>query len=359
MTPRNLLAAGLFCGLVVACANPQAELAAHGHYETTGGSMKLALIPPAEQDDDGRYLNLDPEGSHGSIATRLGFFGRRILTPFRAGAGAAEHTTEAQVSIEAADSVQWVGHSTLLVSMHGLHFLTDPIWSNTPSPTPPFGPSRFVPPGLALQDLPYIDFILVSHNHYDHLDVPTLKKLAKQFPDTPFIVPKDNAALLNKHGVNNTIELNWGEQTQIGNLTISCLPSQHWSKRGIGDTRQALWSSWSVTSPNKRFYFGGDSAYFSGYKLIGDALGPFDLVALPIGAYSPRDMMQGSHMNPEEAIKAALDLRATRVLPIHYGTFDLSDEPLDEPLARFETALQTMTNNLSALILKIGERHAF
>ena len=320
---------------------------------------QLDLIPAAQKDEQGRYRNLDPEAAHGSLWTRLAFFGRRITTPFRSSKGAAPVYPSPQPQTLGENSVQWVGHSTLLVSMQGMHFLTDPIWSDTPSPVPPLGPSRFVPPGLTIEQLPDIDFVLISHNHYDHLDVPSLIQLAQRSPDTVFLVPTDNSALLKKHKINNVLELNWGEQIRLGALTITGLPAQHWSKRGIGDTRQALWSSWAVASEHKQFYFGGDSAYFSGYSLIGETLGPFDLVALPIGAYQPRAMMASSHMNPEEAIQAAADLKASKILPIHYGTFDLSDEPLDEPLARFETALQTMTNDLSPLILQIGERHAF
>lgn len=319
----------------------------------------LPNIQPAQQDVQGRYLNIDPEGAHGSLGTRLGFFARRILTPFRSSAGAAERIEPARQFTEGLDSVQWVGHSTLLVTIQGTTFLTDPIWSNTPSPLPPIGPSRFTAPGRSLADLPNIDFILVSHNHYDHLDIPTLKSLAKQFPDAQFVVPMDNTALLRKHGIQNTQELNWGQQTTVGELTITCLPAQHWSKRGIGDTRKALWASWAVTSAEKRFYFGGDSAYFSGYKTIGETLGPFDLVALPIGAYAPRAMMRESHMNPEEAMQAALDLKAKAILPIHYGTFDLSDEPLDEPLRRFNELNASGQHTSHAIPLRIGETHAF
>ena len=162
-----------------------------------------------------------------------------------------------------------------------------------------------------------------------------------------------------KRHIKNVLELDWGEQFLMKTVTISCLPAQHWSKRSLNDTRQSLWSSWAVTSPTKRFYFGGDSGYFSGYSLIGESLGPFDVAALPIGAYQPRAMMAGSHMNPEEAVQAGLDLKASKILPIHYGTFDLSDEPLAEPLARFAVAMQTSGTELDALILKIGEGQSF
>lgn len=348
--------------LLSACAAQSNSLEPSTMPQTTltpNKPTKLDFIAAAQKDEQGRYQNLDEEASHGSLWTRLGFFARRIATPFRSSEGAAPMYPASEPYALNEDSVQWIGHSTLLVSMQGTNFLTDPIWSNTPSPVPPLGPSRFVQPGITIEQLPDIDFVLISHNHYDHLDLPSLIRLSLRFPEATFIVPSDNAALLKKHNINNVLELNWGEQTQQGMLTITALPAQHWSKRGIGDTRQALWSSWAVSSANKRFYFGGDSAYFSGYSLIGETLGPFDLVALPIGAYQPRAMMASSHMNPEEALQAGIDLKASKILPIHYGTFDLSDEPLDEPLIRFEAALQSTTSKPNSLILQIGERQAF
>jgi N-acyl-phosphatidylethanolamine-hydrolysing phospholipase D len=154
--------------------------------------------------------------------------------------------------------------------------------------------------------------------------------------------------------------MDWGDTVSFKTATIHCLPTQHWSKRSLTDTRKALWSSWAVTGPQRRFFFAGDTGYFSGFKKIGDKLGPFDLAAVPIGAYEPNAMMKASHMNPEEAVQAALDLRANNAVAMHYGTFNLSDEPLAEPPARFKAAAEnTSLGDSHSWILDIGETRKF
>jgi N-acyl-phosphatidylethanolamine-hydrolysing phospholipase D len=244
--------------------------------------------------------------------------------------------------------------------MEHVTFLTDPTWSNRPSPLPLIGPGRFVEPGLRLDDLPPIDFVVISHNHYDHLDLPTLQALSKRNPETVFYVPLGNGELLRRHSMDNVEELDWGQTAVYKGATIHCLPSQHWSKRSLTDDHKALWSSWAVIGADRRFYFAGDTGYFSGFETIGQRLGPFDLVAVPIGAYEPRAMMRESHMNPEEALRAATDLRAVRAVAMHYGTFDLSDEPLSEPPLRFkEAAKGSSLADGAAWALNIGETREF
>ena len=151
-------------------------------------------------------------------------------------------------------------------------------------------------------------------------------------------MPLENGDLLRDRGIENVTELDWGESLAIGDVRVHCLPAQHWSLRGLGDERRSLWASWAVVSDERRFYFAGDTGYFDGFARIAEALGPFDLAAVPIGAYAPREMMRESHMNPEEAALAARDLGAQRAMGMHFGTFDLSDEPLDEPPERFRAA---------------------
>jgi len=222
------------------------------------------------------------------------------------------------------------------------------------------GPRRFVPPGITLQDLPVIDFVVISHNHYDHLDVPTLKALAQRNPRTVFFVPLGNGELLRNNNISQVVELDWGQQADFRSLTIHCLPSQHWSKRTLTDNNQALWASWAVTSPKRRIYYAGDSGYFPGFTEIGDQLGPFDLAIVPIGAYAPRAMMLESHMNPEEAYRSATDVGASKALGVHFGTFDLSDEPLAEPPRRFLNASSNAPAAApSPWIFKIGETRGF
>ena len=261
-------------------------------------------ITAARVNDKGEYLNTAGELSKGGVGTRLPFMLRRFGTYFRDGSDAPPRVVNdgqwlRDNSSEA--SVTWVGHATFLVQMHGITFLTDPIWSDVPSPVSMVGPRRFVRPGILIEDLPRIDFVLISHNHYDHLDLPTLQTLAQRNAET-----------------------------------------------------------WAVTGPHKRFYHAGDTGYFPGFKNIGAHLGTVDLAAMPIGAYAPRDMMQASHMNPEEAVQAAVDLGAKNMVGMHFGTFDLSDEPLDEPPKRFRrAAAQQGLNEESVWVMKVGETRLF
>ncbi len=322
-------------------------------------------LGPAPRDGDGRFTNFVGELPHGSASVRLPFFWRRIVGSFRDRPGAPERIDNDGAFLRenakhSAPTVTWVGHATLLVQMDHVTFLTDPIWSETPSPVSFAGPRRFVPPGVAIDDLPPIDFVVVSHNHYDHLDLPTLVTLAERNPETRFYVPLENRALLEENGIGNVHELDWGSSVEHDGVRVHCLPAQHWSKRGLGDDREALWSSWAVIGPERRFYFAGDTGYFDGFAKIAEALGPFDLAAVPIGAYEPIAMMQASHLNPEEAVQAAVDLQARRAVAMHYGTFDLSDEPLEEPPRRFrKAAVEGSLGADRAWLLEIGETRRF
>jgi len=233
-------------------------------------------------------------------------------------------------------SVTWIGHATVLVQLDHVTVLTDPIWSERASPVPWLGPRRLVAAPLELEALPPLDAVMISHNHYDHLDVPTLQRLAAH--GTRFLVPLGNGDLLRDAGIGPVEELDWWEAVDLRGVTITCVPARHWSQRGLGDANRALWAGWTVTGPTRRFYFAGDTGYQRAFAEIAARLGPFDLAALPIGAYEPAAMMRSVHLNPDEAVRAALDLQAERVLGIHWGTFDLSDEPLQEPPRRFHAA---------------------
>ncbi|MCX2982494.1 MBL fold metallo-hydrolase [Halieaceae bacterium IMCC14734] len=324
-----------------------------------------ALFSGAPRGDDGRFTNPTGDLAHGSFGVRFPFILRRLGTYFRSAEGAPPRVANDGAFLRenarhSVPTVTWIGHATLLVQSEHVTFLTDPTWSARPSPMPGVGPKRFVKPGLAFADLPPIDFVLISHNHYDHLDLPTLRNLAERNADTVFFVPLGNGDLLRSQGITHVEELNWGQAFTYKGATIHCLPSQHWSKRSLTDDHKALWSSWAVTGDQRRFYFAGDTGYFSGFEEIGQKLGPFDLVAVPIGAYEPQAMMRESHMNPEEALRAALDLRAETAVAIHFGTFDLSDEPLDEPPRRFrEAAADTELGDGGAWVLNIGETREF
>jgi len=322
-------------------------------------------LGPAPRAPGGQFANFETSASHGGFWVRAPFFVRRILGSFRDEAGAAPFVANDGAFLRenakhSEATVTWIGHATLLVQMDHVTFLTDPIWSETASPVSFAGPTRQVAPGVAMSDLPPIDFVLISHNHYDHLDLPTLVELAARDPKTVFYVPLENRVLLEGEGVANVEELDWGDVVGHGGVQVHCLPAQHWSKRGLSDDREALWSSWAVVGPERRFYFAGDTGYFDGFTRIGNALAPFDLAAVPIGAYEPQAMMHWHHMNPEEAVKAAIDVGASRAVAMHYGTFKFSDEPFDEPPKRFKAAAtNTALGEERAWLLKIGETRTF
>ncbi len=298
---------------------------------------------PQPRRDDGRFENLAGPLDRAGLDVTVPFFLRRIGKTFSTPSGLPEVAgndgsflrENAKASIP---TITWIGHATLLVQMEHQTFLTDPIWSERASPVPFAGPKRFQPPGVALDDLPPIDFVVISHNHYDHLDLETLRALAERRPETRFFVPLENGELLRDEGIPRVEEMGWGDVARSGALEIHCLPTQHWSRRGVFDGQLALWASWAIVGPGERFYFAGDTGYFSGFRDIGERLGPFDVAAVPIGAYRPREMMKVFHMNPAEAVQAGRDVGARAILGMHYGTFDLSDEPPSEPPELFRKA---------------------
>lgn len=320
---------------------------------------------PAPREADGRFLNrAGPIEQAGPLIT-FPFFLRRSWTSLVGRDGAPERVVNDGAFLRdnaghSVPTVTWVGHATLLVQMDHVTFLTDPIWSQRASPLAWAGPARFVAPGLALDALPPIDFVVISHDHYDHLDLATLAALARRRAETRFLVPLGNADLLREAGAVNVTELDWGMSVSVKGVTVHCLPSQHWSRRGLTDLRRSLWAAWAVVGRTRRFYFSGDAGYSPDFADAGAALGPFDLAALPIGAYRPEAMMRPWHLDPEEAVRAGRDLGARRLVPIHFGTFDLSDEPLDEPPRRFAAAaVAAGFASDDARVLRIGETRGF
>lgn len=240
------------------------------------------------------------------------------------------------------DSVTWIGHATVLLQLEGKNILTDPVFSKRASPVQWAGPKRVVPPGVALEDLPAIDLVVISHDHYDALDKGSILRLYQRpnGAETVFIVPLGLKKWFLDFGIHNVIELDWWEQFSFEGLCVTATPVQHWSKRNLFSKNKNLWCGWAVQSGRFRFFFGGDSGYTPHFKEIGDRLGPFDLAAIPIGAYEPRWFMRQHHMNPEEAIQVHEDIRAKMSIGIHWGTFILTDEPLDEPPKRLEAGIK-------------------
>jgi N-acyl-phosphatidylethanolamine-hydrolysing phospholipase D len=239
-------------------------------------------------------------------------------------------------------AVTWIGHATVLAQLGGLNVLTDPIFSERASPVQFIGPKRHQPPGLALAELPHIDLVLASHNHYDHLDEASVRHLDAQDGGPPqFVVPLGLKPWLQGKGVSRAIELDWWDAHAIdapaGKVEVLMLPSQHWSARGLNDRMLTLWGGFAMLAPDCHLFYAGDTGYSRDFTDIRERLrerqrdGGFDIALLPIGAYEPRWFMQDQHVNVPEAIKIHRDLGAKRSLGVHWGTFELTDEPLDEP----------------------------
>ncbi|MBM4441588.1 MAG: MBL fold metallo-hydrolase [Candidatus Rokubacteria bacterium] len=230
-------------------------------------------------------------------------------------------------------TVTWVGHSTFLIQLGGLNILTDPNWNDRASPVRFAGPRRLVPPGLAFAHLPPIHAVVISHDHYDHLDLDTVRRLVTAHAPR-FFVPLGLKPLLADVGANDVVELDWWSHARLGPVTFTATPAQHSSGRGLHDQYRRLWASWVFGTDAKKVYFAGDTGYFAGFKEIGSRLGPLTLALMPIGGYSGWADHHPNHLNPEEAVRAFEDLRAQVMVPMHWGTFELNKEPNHEPPAR-------------------------
>ncbi|PJZ24751.1 hypothetical protein CH352_12595 [Leptospira hartskeerlii] len=226
----------------------------------------------------------------------------------------------------------WFGHSSVLVEIDGIRIFTDPVFSQRVSPFESIGPGRLFPLPLELSELPNIDAVVISHDHYDHLDMVTTQFLAKK--GTKYFVPLGIGAHLESWGIpeNQIIELDWWQKGNIKNIEIICTPAVHYSGRGLFNGKSTLWSSWSLIGPKHKFFHSGDTGYSSHFTEIGKKLGPFDLTSIKVGAYDWT--WEGIHMNPESAVQAHLDLKGKTMLPVHWATFNLAIHSWDEPILR-------------------------
>ena len=344
--PRAALALLLVAGLQAGCAG-------------VGGPKPGAPAHHAE----GGFRNTNPGYVPATAWVRTKFFFSRVwATTFHPRSAtlprvANDGRTLRENRSEA--TVTWVGHSTLLIQLDGVNLLTDPHWSDRASPFSFAGPRRVTPPGLRFEDLPPIHLVLISHDHYDHLDVATVARLAEVHRPL-FLVPLGLKAWLADLGITTVEELDWWESRSINGLTLTCLPAQHFSSRTFWDRNRRLWSGWAVGGRQKRFFFAGDTGYYDAFKEIGRRLGPFDLAAIPIGAYLPAEIMKSGHTTPEEALQLFEDVRGRRFLGVHWGTFDLAEEPIEEPPKRVEAEARRRGMDPDRLfLLKHGETRAW
>ncbi len=313
---------------------------------------------------EGGFANVNPEYRRPPFWTRTTFFVSRVLAttfaPRSVDLPRVENDGAALRANRAEPTVTWVGHATLLVQLDGLNLLTDPQWSERASPVSFAGPRRMNAPGLRFEDLPPIHLVLISHDHYDHLDVATVRRLAETHRPR-FYVPLGLKAWLAELGITDVVELDWWEQRRERGLTLTCVPAQHFAARTPFDFNRRLWAGWAVAGRDRRLFFSGDTSYYAPhFREIGDRLGPFDLAAVSIGAYQPAEMMRFSHTTPEEALELYAAVRGRRFLAIHWGTFDLAEEPPDEPPQRLAAEVRRRGLDPAVIwVLRHGESRAW
>ncbi len=309
------------------------------------------------------YVNLDPGYRNPGRKQALGYLLRRL------GRGIAERPGAAAQERIAADEANrfwetldpghniaaWVGHSTVLCRQEGHFYITDPIFSDRASPFPIFGPRRYTQPAFEPEEMPKIDFVLISHSHYDHLDLPSVLALQRLHKPT-FFVPEGLKRWFKHRGIFNAIEVPWWGEVKHHGLTVHAVPAQHYSVRTPFDRNKSHWCGW-VVKGERSFYYPGDTGLGEFFMEVGHRHGPIDLAAIPIGCYSPEELIKQHHLNPEEALEVFKRVRGRKFLAIHWGAFDMTEEPWDEPPSRLmaEAARRGMTDEGLINIIRIGD----
>jgi N-acyl-phosphatidylethanolamine-hydrolysing phospholipase D len=261
----------------------------------------------------------------------------------------------------------WIGHSTVLLQAGGLNILTDPVFSQRAFPVQWAGPRRIMDPALTIDALPPLDVVLLSHTHYDHLDKPAVRQLAKAHPHATWVTALGVGAYIREWGVREIVELDWWQEATVGALRVAATPARHFSARRLGDRNNTLWCGFACELAGTRTFFAGDTAYHPEFGEVGARFGPFDFVMMPIGAYDPRWFMHVVHTDPEEAVQIYQDLTAAHpdkplplMLGIHWGTFRLTDEAMDEPPRRTAERWRALGLDGERLwIAKFGETKSF
>ena len=321
----------------------------------SGARLERAKANP--QYRDGRFVNAQPEAP-----TTLAALGDYVVRQF---SGDEVRVPPAPVPVRVVDAAAlalapgasalralWIGHASTYVELDGLRLLLDPVFAERVSPLP-VGPRRFHPPPIALADLPPIDAVLVSHDHYDHLDMATVRHLAAR--GARFFVPLGIGAHLERWGVPTAQidEMEWWQRRTLRGVEFVCTPTRHYSGRSLGDRSATLWSSWSVLGPRHRFFYSGDTGYGTHFQDIGERLGPFDLAFVKIGAYGPGPSWIDIHMPPEQSVQAHRDVRAKRMFPVHWSTFNLAYHDWDEPIRR--TVAEARRGGAEVVTPRLGE----
>ncbi|MCX5849602.1 MAG: MBL fold metallo-hydrolase [Deltaproteobacteria bacterium] len=300
-----------------------------------------------------RFYNIEPVKHHNAWdMMKWGLTGKRKKWPEKID---IESGDKPSAHVETGIRYTVVNHATVLIQVNGINILTDPIWSTRASMLSWIGPKRVVEPGINFDDLPPIDIVLISHNHYDHMDIPTLARLAKR--DNPIIITGlGNQRVLWSYGIDNVKELDWWQEFNRDNIDICFAPARHFSRRGMADYNLSLWGSFIIKTPSGVIYFLGDSGYGGFIKEIRRRFGPIDLAFIAIGAYEPSWMMETVHLTPEEAMQVHKDLESRLSVAIHFGTFQLTDEGIDEPVERLDKVISQNSGALGKFVVpKFGK----
>lgn len=294
--------------------------------------------PPSDHFDGQVFRNLNPDATAGrTFAEFLRWQRTSRATPWPARVANTARPQLPRALRPGELALTFVNHITFLLQFDGLNVLTDPVYSERVSPVSWTGPRRVRPPGLPFEELPPVDVVLVSHNHYDHLDVETLQRL--ESAHRPLVLTTlGNRAFLEEHGLANVRELDWWDGTRHGRAGFTCTPAQHWSGRGLAGRNRTLWGGFIIECAGVRAFFAGDTGYWRHFGDIRERCGIVDLALLPIGAYEPRWFMRDQHMDPDEAVRAHLDLAARTSVGTHFGCFQLTDEGIDRPLLDLDAA---------------------
>jgi len=293
--------------------------------------------PVSDHFDGRRFHNTHVRGDR-SVRDLLRWWRTRDAAKWPSSLPLSDHEAPPTTVASGRAAITFVGHSTFLVRTATAVVITDPVFTTCAGPFGRFGPKRVRPPGLALAELPKVDLVLVSHNHYDHLQPSSLRKIQSQ-SQPAFVTTLGVGKYLKRMGIRRVVELDWWGTTQVDpDLEVTCTPSQHFSARGMRDRNKTLWGGFAFRSGGVLTYFAGDSGYCPHFQEIGRRLGPIDIALLPIGAYKPRWFMKPMHMNPDEALCAHRDLRSRISIAMHFGTFQLTDESIDDPIRRLNAA---------------------